>query len=88
MPLKELLETIQTNLTNNIDSIYKDAIDGIYTNDNEIKWEKDRTLGWKKRVFKEQIENYLKVVVKNIQHKILYQEFNDYIKEINEAIKD
>jgi RNAse (barnase) inhibitor barstar len=80
MNLHALLETIQANLAFNIDSMYSQAKELIGT-------EKEHNLGHLKELLKGQIEGYLKIVVKNIRQKILYQEFDDYIAEINEAIK-
>ena len=81
VPLKELLEVIQHNLAFSIDSIYNQT-------KQLIGKEKEHNLGFLKEQLKGQIENYLKIVVKNIRHLILYQEFDDYIKEINEAVED
>ena len=102
VPLKELLEAIQLNLGLNIDSIYKDAIDGIYTSvvvdteEAEIKNQKERNLTWKKRILKEQIEKYLKTMVKNIIYHIRenpngtsrYMLGSDTVEMLNSTIKD
>ena len=69
LSVHDLLETIQANLTINIDSIYNEVIGLIDT-------EKERRLGWKKEELKKQIAEYLKTVVKNITHQLLYYDVN------------
>lgn len=65
VPLKELLEVIQHNLAFSIDSLIHQA--------NQLIGEKKQhNLGFRKEQLKGQIENYLKIVVKNI----IYQIFN------------
>ncbi len=86
VPLRELLEVIEQNLGFNINSFYEESIALIDSALIGVK--KTHRLKWKKEDLKKQIKGYLKIVVKNIRHKILYQLFDDYIKEINEAIKD
>lgn len=76
--LPALLEVIETNLGINLDSIIGQATDIIGTERNNLNFLKGE--------LKKQIGEYLKIVVKNIRQKILYQKFEDYIIEINEAI--
>ena len=85
--LNNLLEVIEHNLAFNLDSIYSQAIILINTKDSEEKDDLKKKLLWKKQDLKKQIGEYLKIVVKNIRQKILYKEFDDYIGEINEAVK-
>lgn len=79
MPLKELLENIQTNLTLNIDSLYIKAI-------TLIPKDIEHDLGIYKEKLKGQIETYLKLVVKNIIFQINHN--FEWSKSLNEAIKD
>ena len=79
MPLKELLENIQTNLTLNIDSLYSKAI-------TLIPKDIVHDLGIYKEKLKGQIETYLKLVVKNIIFQINHN--FEWSKSLNEAIKD
>jgi len=75
MDLHALLETIQANLTMNIDSMYQDAKE-------LIGEKKEHNLGWKKEQIKIQIEGYLKIVVQNISFFIKnhYKVFNPFIQ--------
>ena len=84
--LSVLLEVIEQRLAFNLDSIYSQSIRLINSKEPEKSILKEK-LQWKKQDLKKQISNYLKIVVKNIRHKILYYEFDDYINEINEAVK-
>ncbi len=86
--LSNLLEVIEHNLASNLDSIYSQAIILINTKDSEEKDDLKKNLLWKKQDLKKQIGFYLQIVVKNIRQKILYKEFDDYIGEINEAVKE
>jgi len=79
MPLKELLENIQTNLTLNIDLLYSKAI-------TLIPKDKEHDLGIYKEKLKGQIETYLKLVVKNIVFQINHN--FEWSKYLNEAISD
>lgn len=79
VPLKELLEVIQYNLSCNLDCFYDEAI-------TLIGEEAEHALRWKKEDLKKQIKEYLKIVTKNV---IYYIEHNHaWSKYLNEAVKD
>ena len=85
MDLPTVLEIIEHNLGVNIDSFYNQTKALIGKGSNYT--DKIKTFTFLKGELKKQVGEYLKIVVKNIRHKILYQEFDDYISEINEAVK-
>ena len=89
--LKNLLEVIQYNLAFNIDSMYEQSLALI---DSAIitRKKEEHTLGWKKEDLKRQIENYLKIVVKNIayfieQHPDIEGSDTEIINYLRKAVK-
>ena len=84
MDLYKLLETVQANLVDNIDSFYQKA-------NSLIGIGKLHNLGFQKEQIKGQIETYFKTVIENIIYKIekaSVPNYDDVILEIlREAIK-
>lgn len=79
MELRKLLELIQSRLAFNLDSLYERSIKLIGT-------EKQYNLGFLKENLKQQIEQYIKVIVKNIIHKLYNPSFQELGKHIDNLI--